>query len=102
MLLAHLDQLCEVWIFLSVLEGVEIFQFGNLMAHFLDLIHDDHALQHHHSRIAVVEDVTVVFLADGGIDGDGDGPDHHDGHVEDVPLWAVAANQCHLVARSDA
>ena len=102
MLRAQGDQLLEVRIFLAVDEGVEVFKFGDLGADLLDLVHDDSAFHDDHPGIAVVEDVTVVLLADGGVDGHSDAADHHDGHVEDVPLRTVAADERHLVAGLDA
>ena len=40
-------------------------------------------------HIRMVEDVLVVAFADGGVDGHMNGPDLHDGHVEEVPFRPV-------------
>ena len=100
--LAEGDELGEIGIFLAVDEGIEVFQVRDALAYFLHLVHDSHALQHDHLGVAVVEDVAVVLLADGGIDRHGDAAYLDDGHVEDVPFGTVAADEGHLVAGLDA
>jgi len=52
-----------------------------------------------HLHLRVLQDVEVVLLAAGGVDGHRDGADAQDGLVHEAPLAAVAAANGHGVAR---
>ena len=98
MVLAKLHQLVEIRIQLTVDHSVDELHVGCRRQDVGHLVHHGGAVDDDHLGVAVAEDVAVVFLADGGINGHGNGAHLADGHVEHVPFGAVGQDQGHLVA----
>ena len=102
MFLAELEQLVEIGIFLAVDHGIDQLDVGRIRQNVGHLVHHAKAVDDDHLGIAIVKDVTIVFLADGRIDRNRDGTHLADGHVEHVPFGTVGQNHRNLVAFLDA
>ena len=97
MILAELQQLVEIGIFLTVNHGVDQLHVGCIRQNIGHFVHHAEAIDDDHLGIAVVKDITVVVLTDGGINRHGDGTHLANSHVEHVPFRAVGQNHGHLV-----
>ena len=78
--------------------GAEVLQLRELLAYVADLLVQGGGLHHEQAHLGVVEDVLVVLLADGGVDGQQHGAGLLHAEVDIVPLGAACGDEAYVLA----
>ena len=99
----QLYHLVQVLVTTKVTECVNlVLQLGLVIQNLRDFAQQIPTSHKDELHIGIIENITVIALADSRIDGHVDGADLHDSHVQKVPFRTVRRDCCHAVALLDA